>query len=391
MIDKPFHCGIILGEMKTDTFFDEISEQSVVKTTIVSKYFRAWANVMIPTVLRAGNNRLAYIDLFAGPGYYKDGTKSTPILILEEAIKDPRLLQMLVTIFNDNDTENIRLLTKAINELPNIETLKHKPQILNQEVGPEIEEAFKKLTLMPALIFIDPWGYKGLTKELIYAVLKDWGCDCIFFFNFKRINMAVSNKTFEEHMSSMFGDERAAALKLIVENLTPEEREPIILEELFKTLKEIGGQFVLPFCFKNARGTRTSHYLVFVTKHFKGYEIMKEIMAQESTLSDQGVPSFEYCLVDKHQPLLFELTQPLSELSKMLLKEYAGQTVSMVDIYEKHSIGKPYLKKNYKTVLTQMESEAKIKTKPPADKRRIINGKRTFADSVIATFPKEIL
>ena len=39
-------------------------------------------------------------------------------------------------------------------------------------------------------------------------------------------------------------------------------------------------RFVLPFCFKNNSGTRTTHHLVLVTKHFKGYDLMKGIMAQ---------------------------------------------------------------------------------------------------------------
>ncbi|MDD5008172.1 MAG: three-Cys-motif partner protein TcmP [Syntrophorhabdaceae bacterium] len=375
--------------MGLENFFDETSEQSTVKTTIVSKYFQAWAKVMIPTIRKIGKDRLAYIDLFSGPGGYKDGTKSTPLIILEMAIKDPDLRQMLVTIFNDKNPENAKSLKEALGNLPGINTLKYRPQIMQEEVGPKIEEAFEQIKLVPALIFIDPWGYKGLSRELIHSVLKDWGCDCILFFNFKRINMALSNKAFEELMFSMFGKERAAALSKLVENLTPEKREPVVLEELFKTLKEIGGKFVLPFCFKNARGTRTSHYLVFVTKHFRGYEIMKEIMAPESTLSDQGVPSFEYCLADKQQPLLFEFTRPLSELGNMLLKEYAGQTISMKEIYERHSIGKPYLCRNYKTVLAQLENEGKIKAKPPAEKRRTTNGKKTFADKVAVIFPKE--
>ena len=36
---------------------------------------------------------------------------------------------------------------------------------------------------------------------------------------------------------------------------------------------------------------QVSNYLVFVSKHFKGYEIMKDIMAAESSTTEQGVPS----------------------------------------------------------------------------------------------------
>ena len=34
------------------------------------------------------SDRIAYIDLFAGPGRYEDGTLSTPLLVLKAAIED---------------------------------------------------------------------------------------------------------------------------------------------------------------------------------------------------------------------------------------------------------------------------------------------------------------
>jgi len=108
--------------MSSVRFFEETKEQSLVKSTIVSKYFWAWAKVIIPTAKKYGD-KIAYIDLFAGPGRYKDGTKSTPLLVLEKAIDDPDMRQMLVTIFNDANEDNSRSLEKAIKALPGIDTL----------------------------------------------------------------------------------------------------------------------------------------------------------------------------------------------------------------------------------------------------------------------------
>src|SRR5271165_4458933 len=80
----------------TGTFFDESTEQSRIKATIVRDYFWAWAKVILSTVAKRGG-RIAYIDLFAGRGRYKDGTKSTPLLVLETAIADPNMRGYLVT------------------------------------------------------------------------------------------------------------------------------------------------------------------------------------------------------------------------------------------------------------------------------------------------------
>src|SRR5690242_7581689 len=98
--------------MSSNEFFKEAKEQSLVKTTIVSKYFWVWAQVIISTTKRY-SGKIAYIDLFAGPGRYEDGTKSTPILVLERAIADEAMRKCLVTIFNDVDGKNTRSLERA--------------------------------------------------------------------------------------------------------------------------------------------------------------------------------------------------------------------------------------------------------------------------------------
>ena len=43
---------------------------------IVQKYFYAWAQVIMPAAERNGK-RIAYIDLYAGPGAYPHATKAT--------------------------------------------------------------------------------------------------------------------------------------------------------------------------------------------------------------------------------------------------------------------------------------------------------------------------
>src|SRR5258708_16062462 len=139
-------------------FLAEIREQSQVKARIVSKYFWAWAKVVIPSTKQGGNG-IAYIDLFGGPGRYEDGTISTPLLVLQRAIEDPDMRSMLVTVFNDKDAENVGKLRAAIEALPEIQTLKHKPHISNEVVGEELAKTFAALRSVLTFFFVDPWRY----------------------------------------------------------------------------------------------------------------------------------------------------------------------------------------------------------------------------------------
>jgi hypothetical protein len=194
--------------------------------------------------------------------------------------------------------------------------------------------------------------------------------------------MGLANERVKKHMDALFGEERADVVRQKIDGCSPKERELLIVEELSNALKEMGGKYVLPFRFVDEAGKRTTHHLIFVSKHHRGYGIMKDIMAKESSTHDQGVPSFEYSPADEKFPTLFALTRPLDDLQEMLLERFAGQTLRMVEVFERHNTGTPYIKKNYKDVLLQLEAKKAIATEP--SQRR----KNTFADDVRVTFPQ---
>lgn len=368
---------------KNAKFFDEQLDQSDAKARIIQKYFFAWANV-IKGSAQAMGNRIGYFDLYAGPGRYRDGAKSTPLLILERAVADPTMASMLVTMFNDSNADHSSSLQAEIDKIPGIKKLKYKPEVLCDEVGADAEKYFTETKIIPAFTFVDPFGYKGLSLKIVNGVTKDWGCDCVFFFNYNRINAGLNNDLVRKHMDALFGAERVEKLREKLEGKTPDERETLVLEEISQAIKAMGGKFVLPFRFK--RGARTSHSLIFVSKNFKGYEIMKTIMAGESSTEDQGVASFTYSPADASTPLLFSLAQPFDNLLKDLPKVFAGETLTMRKIYEDHSVDTPYTDKNYKEALRQLEAAGTITADPPAAQRPKRKGISTFADQVKVTF-----
>ena len=71
----------------------------------------------------------------------------------------------------------------------------------------------------------------------------------------------------------------------------------------------------------------------------------------------------------------------------MLLTDFAGRYVIMEQVYKFHNVGRPFIKKNYKEALSNLEAYGKIVTDPPADKRSKRKGVVTFADDVLITFP----
>jgi hypothetical protein len=117
-----------------------------------------------------------------------------------------------------------------------------------------------------------------------------------------------------------------------------------------------------------------------VSKHVRGYEIMKEIMAKESSTYDQGVPSLEYSPADASTPLLFSLQRPLEKLVEELPIKFTARQMSMIQIYNEHHVDTPFIKKNYKDALLALEAKGAIGAQP--EKRK----SGTFGDNVVVTF-----
>jgi three-Cys-motif partner protein len=358
-------------------FFREAREASRIKAKVVAEYFPIWAKI-----ISKYSKELAYIDLFCGPGLYEDGTESTPILVLREAIANNDIRERFISIFTDKEVEFVESLRAAIEEIPGIDLLTYKPRIKQLEVGEEVIAELQKASLIPSLVFLDPCGYKGLSLKLINSILKDWACECIFFFNYNRINAAIHNDIVEDLINEIFGIQRADLLRLALIGKSPYQREKIVLKNLVEALKEAHGRFVQSFCVKDCDRKRTSHYLIFVTKNFTGYEIMREIMGKFSSSSVEGVPSFEFSKRDESDMFY----RPLNDLKEMLVEELAGKSMKMVDIYKDHSPGRNYLKKNYKDALKLLFEEAKIKAVSTSGKKP---RKGTIGDNIIVSFPEK--
>lgn len=363
--------------------FDVPKEQSAVKTAIITKYFTAWCNIM-----KSRLKKIGYIDLFAGPGIYEDGTKSTPIIVLEKIISDKLLSEKVVTLFNEKDENRYSELKRNVSSLDGIERLSHKPIIINKEVNHSTAEYFKKTNLIPCFSFIDPAGYCGLTLDLIISLSKDYGSDLIFFFNYNDINRGLTNEKVISHMELLFGKETYQVLKNKV-NSTSEAsvRELIIINELAQSIKDNGINYVLPFRFQFEGKNRTSHYLIFASKKFLGYKIMKEIMYGEGEKDSEGVGKFEF--IPSSDRMYTQLSfidmfnSSLKELKLHLTRTYKGRKVNLLSLYKEDSIGNRYLIKHYKQVLLELEEEGKIICNPPRELRRKYKGKPTLNEKTV--------
>jgi hypothetical protein len=72
----------------------------------------------------------------------------------------------------------------------------------------------------------------------------------------------------------------------------------------------------------------------------------------------------------------------------MLLADFAGKTLSMAQVFDRHNYGRRYIKKNYKDMLTRLEKSGKITGDPVYTlRRKNKEGEPSCADATMFTFP----
>ena len=365
---------------KPDPFFDVPHPASITKARIVAKYFVAWAGIMAHQ-----HDKIAYLDLFSGPGAYADGTPSTPLLVMGAAAAKPLIASRLVSIFNDVNEDSAQKLEHALASVPGIDKLTYDPKIMNADVSDEVITELEDLQKMvPSLSFIDPYGYRGLTLNLIGRVVRDWGCEVIFFFNYQRINAAISNPEVRKHMEALFTAERLAELQTELASAKKDDRPDVIFQHLGGRLEELGGTYQRPFLFRLSNG-RLLRSLMFVSKSPLGYDIMKGVMANEGLKDPDGVSTFTFYVDGGGLALPLDgAATPYQVLLDELPSQFAGRTLTRKEVFEEHNVGTPYVKANYLKALIELEENGAITCDPAADERRA----GTMAeDRVSITFP----
>jgi three-Cys-motif partner protein len=328
---------------------------SQVKSKIAIDTFLGWAGVMLT------QNPLAlyYIDLYCGRGVYGDGTASTPLELFDKIVAHPRLPHVLHMIFNDRKAKFVLELRDRLIAHSKYGLMAWKPQFSHGEVSEDLVAALRtRRPPPPTFAFIDPFGYKGVTQELIHMILQDFGCDVLFFFPYHAIKRVLANPNdkLRGHLEALLGPDRVALLRERFRTVHDErDNERAVLRALAESMRAIDGRDVLSFAFRRRTG-HASHHLVFVSKHVRGYQVAKEAMGRSSSWTfPDGIPSLEFITPGYDHRLEIDVDAPSIEKLKLLLvRRNGGQCMSVESAYDSVTLGTPYVQKNVREALVSL-------------------------------------
>lgn len=383
----------------TADFFDQPKEKSKIKVYIVTEFFKTYFSIINR---RGFSDEIYYIDLFSGPGVYKDGTRSTPMVLMDivDSFKDDDIRNKLVMLFNDENAEYYNTLNQQVAQHPVYPKLKHKPIVVNKKAS-EVDLTFYYSNQKPKFSFIDPWGYIDVSAEQISKLVKSIGSDCVLFFNSNRILQDLGKSHSKSHMEKIFGSRYEEAISVQQDSTLTQYSKAhkfvsLFSQNLYDTyfsgLRSKGYRlFVLPFAVEQDEVEKISHYLLFITKNHKAISEMKKIMVKKSNTFSEilGYDNKDLLTIS-----LFSREQDVCVGIKTIFNDLFAQQpklrVQKKDIFEwlmlvdafsmsiKYEVT-PYTAEEIKKCVEQWDKEGKIDIEIPpnkAIKKRITNDRK---------------
>lgn len=357
--------------MGTSNFFEKQTISSRVKASIVAEYFPQYALIISSKHKPA---KIGYYDLFAGPGIYDDGNPSTPILLARNCARNDYLRHTVWMIFNDKEYCKA-LEHNFTSEFPT-GTFSQKVHFRDREVGEckGINDFLTKNTMVngrnecPAVLFIDPFGYKNVDTEIIAQFLQYWGNEAFIFINTKRINPAFENEKFDPILRELFPSSYDETKKSLRQRRSVSERLQFIIDSLgreYQKLLSNNGRstvYYTAFKFQEEDSVTTSHYILHITKSRRGFDLIKQIytdFANVGTIFD-GVNTYTFDpkLTNNSALDLFDTkSENIDQLKEQLYNAFKGRTMTALAMFESHQIKTLYSRSHYTEALRRLVAE----------------------------------
>lgn len=271
-------------------FFNVQEPHSKVKSEIVSKYFSSWIDIM-----KSKGGKMTYLDLFSGRGYYKDGNKSTPLMIFDQIESKPEIHNNINIHFYEKETVLIDDLRIKVQKHSVYKKLAIEPVFNNITVTSETIKSLPNND--KTLTFIDPCGYTDLSEELLLEVLNNWGSDCIFYFSTYGMRRNLTQDNQQDNFIKIFGKDEYLKLKKEIKKLkSGKQQDLLILSTLDKVLNKKDKIYSCGIRMDLKDKKLSNYYLIFISKHWRGFQIMKSIMGNPkySICDSDGIPDFIY-------------------------------------------------------------------------------------------------
>lgn len=289
--------------------------------------------------------------MFCGAGVYDDGKEGSAVRafnIINKIYEKYGHNKDITLTLNDGSKERIDKVRDYIKEID----YEFQTQCKNTDASDLIESLIKGFnckqnSTVRNLVFIDPYGYKLIKKELILGLMENGRTEVIVFLPISQM-FRFRKKTQDEQTETSF-----LPLKKFIEqfsiDLSKIDTNIDLIEEVRKAFGFKGSYYSTSYHVKNERGT---HYaLFFMTSNIYGLE--KTLEVKWKLDSQQGEGFNNQC-----QPDFFLEIDKLDKLQKDLIS-FLLEERDNKETYE-FIIKKGFLPKHGNKILKELQQSDRL-------------------------------
>ncbi len=332
-----------------------LEDHTIGKHAVLQHYMDAWLPIML-----SSNEKVLFIDAFAGPGEYRDGEQGSPVIALEAFRKHNSLHLMkgeISFIFIEKYPRRAEHLKQVVSGYQDGLPAKCKVGVFQGTFTNEMTNALdaidlQKNSLAPAFVMVDPFGVSDTPMNLIRRILDNPKSEVYVSFMYEFINRFKSTPEFSRPLDDLFGCQE---WRRGIEEFDATKRKDYLCSLYKSQLKASGAQYVLQFDLYS--GGTLKYTLFFATNHSLGCDRMKQAMWKVAPLGD-----FRFRSDLKDQLFLGLEIVDFSPLKESLRSEFGrDQWVSIEAVHQFMSSDRTgFHTGQYKQVLKEMEEKEEI-------------------------------
>jgi three-Cys-motif partner protein len=322
------------------------------KHEILHRYLGAWLAILGRS--RQGTKRrhprLMLLDGFAGRGRYVGGEDGSPKIMFDRAVQvvEADLAEEVRIGCAEPNANNFDELAAVCAGLTH-ERVKITPFNETFEVAATrlADWAERQRRPVPIFVMADPFGFRGVPLDLIRRLMKIRLLEVLLTFMARDMSRFLGSPQHQGALTSFFGGDAWQ------ECSDADERAECLLVRYRQLVRPNIADFATSFrVFEDFRRA-VLYYLVHLTNSDKGMRKMKEAMVHKAG-------DMTFWPVTVHDPNQISLEQfateqpPFPTLQKRLREQYAGQTMTFLELLNDDYPEDVWIEKDYRAALKAM-------------------------------------
>ena len=341
-----------------------IKPHTQAKHELLRHYLGAWYPVMA-----SREQRLIFIDGFAGPGIYKAGEPGSPVIALRALLEHPAFPRHKEREFDfhfiEADRHRLERLQSELQcfyPLPrNVKVTLHPGTF--EGVGDTLANDLGRTGAngAPILAFVDPFGVSGVPIELVRKLLASRKCEMVLTFMVGDLNRFLVTPEMRAQGERLFGTTDFSGIER-----APQGERTIELVRLFEQQLGAAAGFRYALHFEMLRSNNSvAYYLVYATKHKKGVEKFKDAMWKVDPSTGCRFSDRDY----SQGSLLTGDHVDVSPLQQQVAGEFGGHAVDIGLVEDFALLRTVFRRPHLMTVLRNMERDRKLEVTRPGSGR----------------------